>query len=593
MPPHLRPLLVAFVAAFFVPDGRAADKPPGKPDDARRAALLKAGYTAVPLIFDPQDLFFYVDGTAGTERVTFFLDSGQNATVLADKVAKKLKLQPGEAYRAMGADGLWTGRRVAVPGLTFGTFDTRTDYPAGVNAVAADGLRLGGSGRADGLIGGGLLDVYGAVVDYPGRTLYLRSPLKAAWPRLAGTWEVTSRQEDGGVPPPNPENARTFEFVGGRLKLTDRGGKTTEFVPHLANPREDGGYELGLLDPADEGKPFAGFDTAGLLKVDGGKLTVCWVADAEKAKGVLPTEFAAPKGSGYALLELKRTSPAPADPAPADPLRDLMAKEGYTAVPLERDVEGKRMAAARVGTEDLRLMVDTGANLSWFDAAGLKTWGAERVGAKSVEGLRAEFQAEQVHLRGLTIGGYDTRRAWRVQFAGGSDLSGLNTLLADQKRKPMHGMLGGFDLMNGSAVVDYHTDTLYLRPVKETVWPRLAGKWEGVAWEQDGREGRYAPGAAAVEFKDGNIRFTANGKTAEWGCHLRDDGYGYRVGLFDPGADVLADGFDYVGRGIFTLAGDTILLVMEKGRGKVNEDPTEFKVERGSGLLTVEYRRAK
>ena len=108
-----------------------------------------------------------------------------------------------------------------------------------------------------------------------------------------------------------------------------------------------------------------------------------------------------------------------------------------------------------------------------------------------------------------------------------------------------------------------------------------------------GREGRYAPGAAAVEFKDGNIRYTANGKTAEWACHIRDDGYGYRVGLFDPAADVLADGFDYGGRAYLQLAGDTLTLEMERGRGKVGEDPTEFKVERGSGLLVVEFRRAK
>jgi hypothetical protein len=153
------------------------------------------------------------------------------------------------------------------------------------------------------------------------------------------------------------------------------------------------------------------------------------------------------------------------------------------------------------------------------------------------------------------------------------------------------GLLGNQELLNGSAVIDLGTNTLYLRPVKETLWPQLAGKWVGVAWESEGRKGRYQPGEAAVEFKGGRVRFTTPDGVNEWGLHLRDEGFGYGVGLFDPRADEFADGFRYSSGGLLKLAGDTLTLVMH--RGKVREEPTEFAAPAGSGLLLVEYKRAK
>ena len=114
-------------------------------------------------------------------------------------------------------------------------------------------------------------------------------------------------------------------------------------------------------------------------------MTACLALDNDKPKEI-PTAFAAPKGSGYVLLELKRTAPDAQKP-PADPLRDLLLKDGYTAVRLDREPDGWRMAAARVGRHDLRLVVDTGATVSAFDTAGLDKWGAERLGEVEVDGL--------------------------------------------------------------------------------------------------------------------------------------------------------------------------------------------------------------
>jgi len=140
-------------------------------------------------------------------------------------------------------------------------------------------------------------------------------------------------------------------------------------------------------------------------------------------------------------------------------------------------------------------------------------------------------------------------------------------------------------------VIDFGTNTLYLRPIKETLWPQLAGKWVGVAWESNGKKGRYAAGDAAVVFKNGRVRFVTKNAAAEWGFHLYDQCDKYRVGLFDPKTDVLADGFKYASGGLLKLSGGNLTLVME--RGQVRKEPTEFAAPAGSGLLLVEYERAK
>ena len=196
-----------------------------------------------------------------------------------------------------------------------------------------------------------------------------------------------------------------------------------------------------------------------------------------------------------------------------------------------------------------------------------------------------------VGFRGLRIGGYDTRRAWVAGYGAGFDLTGMNEFFTAQKRRPIQGLLGNFDLLNGSAVIDFGTNTLYLRPVRETLWPQLAGKWVGVAWESDGQRGKYAPGRAAIEFKDGKVRFTSSNGLDEYGFHLRDDGLAYQVGLFDPKADELAAGFKYASTGLLKVAGGTLTLVMQ--RDQIRKEPTEFAAPAGSGLVLVEYERAK
>jgi hypothetical protein len=207
------------------------------------------------------------------------------------------------------------------------------------------------------------------------------------------------------------------------------------------------------------------------------------------------------------------------------------------------------------------------------------------------EAFGGQVKGDWIRFRGLTFGGYDTRRSFAMVNGFGVDLSGMNKILTEQKLPPFHGLLGNLDLLSGSAVIDFGTNTLYLRPVKATLWPQLEGKWVGVTWESDGQKGQHNPGDGSVEFKDGWIRFTTpGGETKEWGFHLRDEGDRYRVGLFNPKIDELADDFKYSRHGLLKLAEGKLTLVIQQDAGK---EPTEFAAPKGSGLLLVECKRAR
>ncbi len=577
--------LLVLLAFSFIAPVNADDKPAAKPTDVRKAALLKAGYTAVPLSDGPKrDLKFYVDGIVGAEKVRFLLDSGDmDSAEIELAVAKRLKLMLGEEVAGLGAGGKHIGRQVEFPSLTLGSFDAFKDWHR-FGGVASDLTQS--SNSPTGILGVAALDEWAAVVDYPNRTLYLRPYIATVWPRLAGKWTVASWQEEGQARKLDPKAPAAFEFVDRRFKLTD-GGKTREYGIRLVPNDFEGASQVRLFDPKQERKPAPVTLASGVIKVKGDTMTACLALDAKKSKEP-PMDFDAPKGSGYVLLELKRSNPVA--PKIADPLREILVKAGYTAVPMEHDAAGLRVVKARLGRHMLRLVVDTGANISVFDTAGLSKWGAVWLGRVEGKSLGGSLQVEGVCLRGLTLGAYDTRRVLSGVYGGGIDLSQINKAMTQEKLQPIQGLLGNLDLLTNSAVIDFGTNTLYLRPFKETLWPQLEGKWVGVRYESGGRKGQYKPGDAAVEFKNGRIRFATKDGAADWAFHLRHEGDRYWVELFDPDADELADGFSCPTNGAMRLNNGTLTLVME--RGKSRREPTEFAAPAGSGLLLVEYERA-
>lgn len=564
----------------------AEDKPAAKPDDPRRAALLKAGYTAVPLTYDPKNLCFFADGTIETEKVKFFVDSGARVTMIDAKVAKAAKLELGAETASPALGGVSTTRPTAFSKMNIGPVDIGKDW-AWLDGEVGDVSRMVGSPQA--VLGIEILGTRGAVIDYPNHTLYLRPPLVSAWPRFSGTWEVTSWQEEGAARKLDPKAPPTFKFADRRLTITD-GAEAREFDMFLWPNFECDSvlfYNYGRKKPEP---PAAG----GLVSFKDGRMTACMILNPDKKNEgfPIPTEFAAPKGSGRVLLELKRT--AAADEKPADPLRELLTKQGYTAVPMESMPGGGRVVAARTGKHDLRLIVDTGCSMTTFDSAGLKKWGGkpgERIEGK---GWGGKFTGEISVLRSLKVGEYDTLRAWGGTECIGTDLSNLNTFFQQHKLKPVDGFLGNLTLQNGSAVIDFHTNTLYLRPLKDTLWPKLEGKWKGVAQEMDGQRARYPDAATpTVEFKDGRYTYSAFGESIQWGLHIQEYGPHYRAGLFNPKADGPTQKSGYDSGFIFKLTDGRLTIVRIIDSKKAKEEPIEFAAPKGSGLVLMEFERAK
>lgn len=582
----VRLLLVALAAAALGPPAGAEDKPAPAPADARRAALLNAGYTAVPLVdhtFGPGGgaTLFAVECGLGGEKAKFVLNTEPGHSQIDPKLAKKLKLELGEGKRADGG----AVRTADLGGIVVGGYDTRKDFGT-LGAEVEDQSALG----VGGVLGRDVLDAYAAVIDSPARTLYLRAPLLTAWPKLAGKWEVTSRQEDGAAVKLDPKKLRAVEFADRRLRMTI-GDKTEEVALNLF-PKDGGAYQMALFDPKTADKPE--YEDMWLLKAEGGKMTVCFITDPERAKGEPPAEFAAPKGSGYALLELKRAAPD-APKTPADPLRDLLTKNGFAAVKLDRGPTGERTVAAKVGNSGARFVLHTGTVLGHFDKAALKRWGAAPVGDKIViEGTEAN-KDDVVFFRGLRFGGYDTRTSMSVVLAVGEDLTAANKERKDAGWPVVDGFLGLAELRNGAAVIDLQSDTLYLRPVKAELWPRLEGKWVGVAVEQDGQKGRKRDAArATLEFKDGRVRLVTPGADVEWAAHVQDEGRLYRFAFFDPKLKETAPDFVYTGGGIFKLGDDgKLTFVLFTGPSKKGEAVYTFDAPKGSGRLLVEFERAK
>jgi uncharacterized protein (TIGR03067 family) len=578
--------LVALSAALLGSPVRAEDKPAAKPEHPRRAALVKAGYTAVPITYDPKNLFFFADGAIESEKVKFLLDSGARETVIDVKLAKAAKLELGAETPIQGIGGMATARKTSFSKMDIGPVDIGKDW-AWLDGEVVDLSRWPGSPQA--ILGIEILGTRGAVIDYPNRTLYLRPPLVSAWPRYSGTWEVTSWQEEGVARKLDPKAPPTFKFADQRLKITD-GAETREFDMFLWPNFECDSvlfYNYGRKNPEPEA-------AGGLVSFKDGTMTACMILNPQKpGEGPpIPTEFAAAKGSGRVLLELKRT--APGDGKPADPLRELLTKQGYTAVPMESMPGGGRVVAARTGKHDLRLMVDTGCSFSVFDSAKLKKWGGKVQGRADGVGFGGKASGDIVQLNSLRVGEYDTLRAWGGVECFGTDLSNINTFFQQHKLKPVDGMLGNLTLHNGSAVIDFHTNTLYLRPLKDTLWPKLEGKWKGVAQETDGKRAKYADAVApTVEFKDGRYFYSALGQTKEWGFHMQEYGPHYRVGLFDPKADGPADDAGYTSGFIFKLADGKLTMVMAIDPTKAKEEPFEFAAPKDSGLVLMEFERAK
>ncbi len=590
------PSLLALTLLVNAADGQQKPASPERPVavvDPLRVVLEKKGYVAVPLIKDADMERFTIDCKSGTEVFRLDLDTGAETSSLDMTVVKKLGVKQGDEVKSAGIGGLQKGFEVSIRGLSLGDFDTRTMANAlplrsvdhfSLNAERKDRL-------VKGLLGNGAMSLTSAVIDYSARMLYLRTPLNGLMPDIKGRWVATGGQEEGRERKIDPKVAPRLEFKDNRFHLTD-GANQYVFGVHV-RPEMDR-YTLVFFDPEQELANELGYKAGGLLKAVDGKLSVCLCLHPAKAKE-FPDDFKAAAGSGHLFLEFRREKPAERPVAVADPLRAALEKKGYIAVPLTEE-EGRNayFIECKCGTEKLRLVLDTGAEVSVLDTSLAQKFGLKAKRDLTVLGTGGKKEGVEVSLRGLTIGNFDTRTTGNVFPLVAVDFTDSNKALAQHRKlKPIDGLFGHCDLENYSAVIDYSTATLYLRAPLEGLWPTIEGRWVATGIQEDDRERPLDPKAPLrLEFKDNRFHLTDGTVDLNFGMHVRVDKGGYAVVFFDPPQELDTE-LNYKASGLLKVANGKLTACLSLGSATSKGIPDEFKAPAGSGRLLVEFRRDK
>jgi hypothetical protein len=539
----------------------------------------QAGYTTVPLTAN--NGLLVADCSVKGIKLKMMLDTGSEAVWIDSAMLKPLKLKSLGQYTTIAVGGHKTGDIADIDSMKIGDFDTATTSKI-LNAVAQEGKRE----SYDGLLSLQTLGLFGAVIDYSSRSLYLRKPITVAWPKLAGSWKAVSWIDSGVDRQLQADTAPRFEFVDGQLKLTDGGNTKIYAIDYLPGATHDRMY---FYDPKESGLIDRKFLAGGLIKVDGETMTVCLLMDLTKMKE-LPTELKSEAGSGHVLITLKQPGKKP---LPADPIKQNLTTRGYTAVPMTRDGGGTIRVMAKNIDADWPMVVDTGANATCIDDGLMKFHNIKPASQVNVSGAGGDVLASVYFLQGYTFGRYQTRAHWQHVQTVGIDLAPFNAERAKQNQVPVIGILGGQELLDGSAIIDLATNTLYLRPVKATIQPKLAGTWILKASVFDGVRSTRSNDNETITWQAERMTFRDGTKEAAFGYHVRDEWERYRIGLYDPKADVKADDFTYLNEGYFKITGDNMKLVRVIDKTKVKTAPTEFDAPKDSGLLLLEYTRKK
>ena len=309
-----KPVALLFACGLLVSAHADNEKKPSvsaKPAtvvDPLRQMMEKKGYVAIPLIRHDEDNRFTVECKSGTDTFRLLVDTGATASSLDMDLVKKLGLKHRGETTSVGLGGRQKGVEVHLRELRIGDFDTRTVtdsfYFTGMDVTVSKEVQAKlKPGRINGVLGHLILKFNSAVIDYSTRTLYLRTPLLGLWPEIEGRWVATSGQEDGRERKIDPDNPLRLEFKDRRFHLTDK-VVDIHYGMHI-QPGKDF-YAAFFFDPEEELAKELNYKAGTLLKVKDAKLTLCLCLSPAVAKGVFPSDFKAPAGSGHIVLEFRR-----------------------------------------------------------------------------------------------------------------------------------------------------------------------------------------------------------------------------------------------------------------------------------------------
>jgi|688.fasta_scaffold201916_2 hypothetical protein len=293
------------ITIILLISARGQEKSVVKSKDPLRELLVSKGYTPITLVQNDDDSRFLIECRIGKEKFYMLLDTGAASSSIDIELAKKLGLKSHGDLKAGGIGGSLNGIKVSIRDLMIGDFDTREmirelnvaafNYTT-VRATASEH----NSRKIDGLLGDSALEFNSAIIDYPKRTLYLRTPLRALWPEIEGRWVATNVKENEEEKPFDAKMPPRLTFKDRQIIISN-GFEENALGIHVVPDK--GRYTLALFPPEKEKDETLKYTGAALLKVSNDKMTVCLSLDASKSA---PIDFKSPADSGYILLELRR-----------------------------------------------------------------------------------------------------------------------------------------------------------------------------------------------------------------------------------------------------------------------------------------------
>jgi uncharacterized protein (TIGR03067 family) len=292
-------------------------------------------------------------------------------------------------------------------------------------------------------------------------------------------------------------------------------------------------------------------------------------------------------------------------PLPTRSLGEMLAAQGYTAVPLTPTADGT-MFLVRVNLDghDFTLVVDTGA----ADAFNLTKSAGKKLGIRSdTEEFQNEPWSGSIPTKKFGRGavrevrlGKDYTSTWNYSALALESLTASLRVRDSKTGKEevvdSDGMLGQEFLLANSAVIDHDTATLYVIPLAKKDGPKLEGRWVCTAGERGGKpldnlDERW------IEFDGDGTKLHLDGETAS-GTRLL-----HRLGssrILFVGTEEKGQATKSVARGIYDVSGDRLRLcvVDEPFTPKVFSwvgvtPPSKFEAKAKSGHVYYEFTRVK
>ncbi len=170
-------LVLMLVAVGNSPSAQPQAGPAERQTDKLGKLMKKQGYTAVPLTFYKTRLFG-VPVTVNDTSMTLVLDTGANNTNLDRASALRAKLAVREVEeKSSGLGGTFKSGRARIDRFTVGGMSDAAEVFVVDFSPTNATLKGNGDPPCDGVLGSHFLERHGAVIDYPSRRLFLRTPV--------------------------------------------------------------------------------------------------------------------------------------------------------------------------------------------------------------------------------------------------------------------------------------------------------------------------------------------------------------------------------------------------------------------------------